>query len=211
MKELHRRLYGSQSRQHPTCVRYIVIFRVVMGNQVARSVDGLTHQSKKLRLFQGGTNRSQLRSFPFGDQGSKTPSSVLFTPKDTKFREFVLFDHTQVFAQYLVAYQLHKSHCHCNLPVMERSVVKEGPNKGRKLFICSQPVEESCNYILMEPACLCHKSCEVKISQSARNPGKRYYCCKKKECDFFQWVPMKYDSNKQARTTTTAPRSLFPG
>ena len=133
---------------------------------------------------------------PFAD--GTTPSSLLAEngKLSPSFREFVVFNAEQVFIEYLVAYRRVRRFCDCGVPVLKRTVAKEGINRDRAFHFCGKKVtqesSEDCEFKQMLPLCDCNRSAAIKISGTARNPGRKYYTCYSKAfkfpgipCDFF--------------------------
>lgn len=78
----------------------------------------------------------------------------------------------------------------------QRTVIKEGDNKGRIFYACSKPARQQCQFFMWaddhHPKCHHGKVSIVRtvLKQNANN-GRTFYCCpqpKNKQCDFFQWV-----------------------
>eukprot|EP00441_Pelagodinium_beii_P045357 CAMPEP_0197624766 /NCGR_PEP_ID=MMETSP1338-20131121/4309_1 /TAXON_ID=43686 ORGANISM="Pelagodinium beii, Strain RCC1491" /NCGR_SAMPLE_ID=MMETSP1338 /ASSEMBLY_ACC=CAM_ASM_000754 /LENGTH=299 /DNA_ID=CAMNT_0043194979 /DNA_START=20 /DNA_END=916 /DNA_ORIENTATION=+ len=102
--------------------------------------------------------------------------------------------------------------CKCGKPVVEKAVLKEGPNKGRSFFVCEagKPQFGGCGYFKWStetaseeavalavelPQCNCGKQTELRTAKKeGPNQGRSYFTCPqgKKEfggCGFFEWVP----------------------
>ena len=188
---LHEQIYGSNP--HPRNVCYCLVSRLVIGNFVSTK-NGLTRQSDGESLFVDA-HKSKLNSV---EGTSAQPSCLVAEPgkKVSTFREVVVFSPDQIFVEYLVAYQRCRTHC-CGEPMIERTVVKEGPNRGRKILRCAK----ECSFFQILPLCYCGQSASVKTSQTPGNPCRDFYTCFHKgwhyttatSCDFFQW---KEDSMK---------------
>ena len=191
--DLHQRLY--QGCKHPTRVRYALISRVVLGRCV-KTVDGKTvhRRDNPSPLFVDEKLKNKLVNFPDG-QGA---SSLIAEHPRLPFREYVIFHPDQIFTEYLVAYQRERSHCDCGKPIAERTVRKQGDNRGRRIHMCGEINDggKKCDFLKMYPLCYCDISAFVKTSHSTRNPGRNFYCCGSKrafsrgghECDFFAWA-----------------------
>jgi hypothetical protein len=99
VKDLHHKLYA-QSYPHSGDVFYVLVCRVILGHQV-RTDSNLAVQPN---VFAGsdGANRRQLAVIP----GSKppTPYHSLLGTHYPRFREFVSFNSTYLYPEYLVAY-----------------------------------------------------------------------------------------------------------
>jgi hypothetical protein len=197
LKELHSKLYKNGAR-HPQQVYYCLVARVILGRPI-RTKDG-EYQ------LDGDGNRSDQELFtddrrsklsPFTD--GTTPSSLIAERGELRssFREFVVMNSDQIFVEYVIAYQRRRKYCDCGLETVERTVTKEGSNRGRKIFMCSKDSHDKtrCSFLQMDPPCFCGKSAYVRTSHSASNPGRKYFtCCHNREhggrakCDFFAWL-----------------------
>ena len=203
LAKFHEKVYDHRSCKHPKGVRYALICRVLLG-RIIKTTDGesschqQTSRSTTCSDLFVDSERSKLAAFSDG----KVPSSLVAEPGERArtFREYVIFNPDQVFVEYLVAYQRERSLCDCGVPVTERTVSKSGPNRGRKIHLCGKIQEKDqkeCDFIQMFPLCFCNQSAAIKVSSSARNPGRKYYCCSEKgqksswrgrTCDFFEWA-----------------------
>lgn len=197
LRELHEKIYTG-SNLHPGNVLYCLISRVLTGKYVTTKDGARTlpsHESESSRpLF---TDETRSAIVPFGN--GTIPSSLIAEPggQVQTFREFIVFNPDQIFVEYLVAYQRVRTRCDCGKPTIERTVTKEGPNRGRKILFCCGD-EEKCSFFQMLPMCHCGKSADIATSQSTSNPGKRYFRCWRKSgrggggygdsCDFFKWA-----------------------
>ncbi|CAB9497177.1 Ankyrin Repeat Protein [Seminavis robusta] len=202
LNELHQKLYEHQ--MHPRRVRYCLVARVVLG-RTQRTQDGRTVMgTKKLPLYQDDNHSERTRLKPFED--GVQPSSLIGEVGGVKsaFREFVVFQPDQIFVQYVIAYRRARKFCDCNRPLVERTVTKQTENRGRKIFICGAGKESGCGFIRMLPFCHCFDSAVVKTSGSVKNPNRKYYTCRKKRCEFFEWCEAVVGSPspyKRQRTT----------
>uniref|UniRef100_A0A3Q3DA63 Endonuclease 8-like 3 n=1 Tax=Hippocampus comes TaxID=109280 RepID=A0A3Q3DA63_HIPCM len=81
-------------------------------------------------------------------------------------------------------------------PTLLRVVHKDGENKGRLFYTCSQPREAKCNFFewadLHFPSCHHGKRCVMRtVLKLGPNNGRNFYTCgfrKGKQCDYFQWA-----------------------
>jgi hypothetical protein len=193
--DLHSELF--KRNRHPNNIRYCLVARVVLGRHV-RTRDGITQLDSDQRPLFTDHRRAELAPFPDGS----IPSSLLGETGGCvrEFREFVVFHPDQIFVEYLIGYRRVRRLCDCGVPVAERSVTTESPNRGRRIHLCgglNDGNERVCQYIQMFPLCDCARSAFVATSASEANPGKRFYCCNyrqfrgrrgfRNECEFFQW------------------------
>jgi hypothetical protein len=99
VKDLHHKLYA-QSYPHSGDVFYVLVCRVILGHQVQTD----SNLAVQPGVFAGsdGANRRQLAVIP----GSKppTPYHSLLGTHYPRFREFVSFNSTYIYPEYLVAY-----------------------------------------------------------------------------------------------------------
>jgi hypothetical protein len=68
--------------------------------------------------------------------------------KVSTLRGVVVFSPDQIFVEYLVAYQRCRTHCF-GKPMNERTVVKEGTKRGRKILRCAK----ECSFFQILPLC----------------------------------------------------------
>jgi hypothetical protein len=96
--DLHHKLY-SQSYPHPGDVFYVLLCRVILGHQVQTDSNNRVQPNV---FAAGGTIRRELAVIP----GSKppTPYHSLLGTHYPRFREFVSFNSTYLYPEYLVAY-----------------------------------------------------------------------------------------------------------
>ncbi|TRY89051.1 hypothetical protein DNTS_022168, partial [Danionella cerebrum] len=81
-------------------------------------------------------------------------------------------------------------------PCVLRVVTKEGENKGRQFYTCSQPRATQCNFFewadLHFPLCHHGKRTLMKtVLKLGPNNGRNFYTCPDKmgkQCNFFQWA-----------------------
>ncbi|GFH49884.1 hypothetical protein CTEN210_06360 [Chaetoceros tenuissimus] len=201
---LHEKIYKECHQMHPKNVRYALVCRVLLGNHTL-SVDSITRIENGEKVFTNDA-RSSLAS---QSDGNATNSLIGIPGKVAKkFREFIVYDDSQVLVEYLVAYKRVRNLCDCGLPYKERTVSKQTLNYGRTIHLCPKEDQDSCGFMQMMPLCKCGRSAEVKTSHSAKNPGREFYTCDAKygrhKCDFFEWKN-QFDSaarksNKKART-----------
>lgn len=101
--------------------------------------------------------------------------------------------------------------CKCGMPVVMRTVIKEGANKGRTFFSCPKPQAESCGYfqwtdepprattsslpttpgftravpapaVAEGPLCQCGiPAVQRTTNKAGANQGKQFYCCSKRQ------------------------------
>ncbi|CAI5727617.1 unnamed protein product [Hyaloperonospora brassicae] len=110
-----------------------------------------------------------------------------------------------------------------SLPCLEREVTREGPNVGRKFYVCPLPQSEQCNFFAWVsgpdpsdvPAVKCtghdEPCAERTVIKDGVNKGRQFYTCRRGQtdnsCGFFQW---KDDSTKtsgsSAAQSDTTPR-----
>ena len=96
-----------------------------------------------------------------------------------------------------------------------RTVQKEGANRGRDFYCCSNPREEQCGYFQWrdeiqgqgqaavqgalgarrdedEVNCDCGQpAVRRKVTKDGANKGREFYCCSKPrddQCRYFQWL-----------------------
>jgi hypothetical protein len=180
--QLHEKIYTQCL--HPNNVRYALVCRVLLGRHI-RTSNGTTRLEDGKPAF---TNKEQNELVSLTD--GTMPSSLIGVPGELvrTFREFVVFNSDQVYVEYLVAYKRVRSNCHCGKKCMEKTVVKETENRGRKIHLCA---DDKCGFMQMLPLCDCGDSATVKTSNSKKNPGKRYYSCHQRfgrgRCNFFEW------------------------
>lgn len=189
LSELHHRLYSSSSLPHPNRVCYALVCRVRLG-AIVRTQDGRTQMSSDAPLFQDHARTSLA---PFAGSG-QIPGSIVAEKgiRIQRFREFIVFEPERIQVEYLVAYQRTQLLCHCGVLAVERTVVKEGPNRGRLMRVCAHPREsaQNCGFLKMLPECLCGGSAAIKTTQKVGpNQGRSFYCCPNSSCDWFGgWV-----------------------
>lgn len=72
-----------------------------------------------------------------------------------RFREFVVFSPEQIPVEYLVAFQLKNTLCHCHMPVTAKTVVAIGANRGRPCQFCNHSKKDprNCRYYAVLPVC----------------------------------------------------------
>ena len=102
--------------------------------------------------------------------------------------------------------------CNCRIPAVSRTVVKDGPTKGKGFYACSKNGAEKCNYFqwkdsppsenrssnnsnhnnitvnnsetVATPSCLCNEPSIIRVvNKEGPNKGKRFYCCGKTNRD----------------------------
>lgn len=201
--ELHDKIYKGCGQMHPRNVRYALACRVLLGEHVTTS-DGKTRLGDGENVF-STDDRNELASLPDGT----TPGSLIAIPGERAryFREFMVYDESQVIVEYLVAYKRVRNLCECGDKCIERTVTVQTENHGRKIHLC--PNNKRCAFMLMLPLCKCGKSATVKTSHSTNNPNRQYYGCYQRRgraCDFFEWkdasrAAASPSSHKRARTT----------
>ena len=201
--ELHDKIYKGCGQMHPRNVRYALACRVLLGEHVTTS-DGKTRLGDGKNAF-STADRNELASLPDG----ATPSSLIAIPGERAryFREFMVYDESQVFVEYLVAYKRVRNLCECGDKCIERTVTVQTENHGRKIHFC--PNNKKCQFMQMLPLCKCGKSATVKTSHSSNNPNRQYYGCYQRRgrgCGFFEWkdasrAAASPSSHKRARTT----------
>ena len=92
--------------------------------------------------------------------------------------------------------------CNCGDPANLLTVMKDGPNRGKKFYNCRT---NSCDYFLWDtgrasPNKLTHNqlseslSCDsgtpselLTVRKDSPNKGKKFYSCPKQECGYFKW------------------------
>jgi hypothetical protein len=111
------------------------------------------------------------------------------------------------------------------LPCVEREVSREGPNKGRKFFVCPQPQSEQCNFFAWADAgpssastvsvkCTGHdEPCvERTVRKEGPNKGRCFYSCRRGQtegsCGFFAWKEDVEDATTRPAPTSSTPASL---
>lgn len=103
-----------------------------------------------------------------------------------------------------------------DLPCVEREVNREGPNKGRKFFVCSLSQSEQCNFFAwasdmqsstnpgVSIKCTGHdEPCvERTVRKEGPNKGRAFYSCRRGQaegsCGFFVW-------KEEAESLTSRP------
>lgn len=97
--------------------------------------------------------------------------------------------------------------CAAPLPSAPRTVQKEGPNKGRRFFVCAHPREQQCSFFEwadapkpLAPAeaasavrvCRCSEPAASKtVQKEGANKGRVFFSCPRPRdaaCNFFEWA-----------------------
>eukprot|EP00928_Gymnodinium_smaydae_P009305 TRINITY_DN13461_c0_g2_i1.p1 TRINITY_DN13461_c0_g2~~TRINITY_DN13461_c0_g2_i1.p1 ORF type:complete len:490 (-),score=36.08 TRINITY_DN13461_c0_g2_i1:269-1738(-) len=86
--------------------------------------------------------------------------------------------------------------CACGLACSLAVVRKDGPNKDRQFFACSnrtcrffQWADEDPSSIVRGPPCLCDLQSTLSVSRKeGPNMGRSFFSCMHRECGFFQWA-----------------------
>ena len=104
--------------------------------------------------------------------------------------------------------------CRCNIPATEFTVKKDGPNKGRPFFSCS---ERKCDFfqwgdeepetqnVTVEnaPNCACQLPAQqFTVKKDGPNKGRPFFSCQTRKCDFFQWGDEETESNQVPKEGT---------
>jgi len=102
--------------------------------------------------------------------------------------------------------------CQCQLPAVERTVKKVGPNCGRKLFACPKASSQQCKFFAWAdasgPACLCGvPSVSFQVNKESANKGRWFRTCNLKRCKFWEWVD---DNGKQCESKAAASDRVLP-
>lgn len=127
--------------------------------------------------------------------------------------------------------------CNCRTAVVLRTVVKDGPNKGKGFYSCSKNGADKCGYfqwkdnnqsvesrsntrnavssdVAVTPMCLCNPpepSIIRVVSKEGSNKGKQFYCCSKKsrdqQCKYFAFINENAASSGDAARTQTSTAS----
>lgn len=105
--------------------------------------------------------------------------------------------------------------CNCNISAAQRTVAKEGPNKGRQFFCCSKRGDDKCDFFCWEDEangdvgrggggggggrpgsgsmmCNCNLAASQRtVAKEGPNKGRKFFRCGKRgqddNCDFFCW------------------------
>lgn len=109
--------------------------------------------------------------------------------------------------------------CFCNLKAISRSVLKDGPNKGRVFYCCSdrskpcaffewKVFSEALEKIRQDSdtKCYCGLIAVDNVVRGGQNAGKKYLSCSKsyKKCNFFTWL-----DGENEKETVRSKRSRF--
>ena len=197
LRDLHQKIYA-KGVAHPKRVRYVLVCRVVLGTP-ARTKDGRTRLDAADEPLFTSEKRDELR-----------PGDHSVIAEGRTFREFVVFNNDQIHVEYLVAYQRTRTLCDCGKPAKKRTVVKEGPNKGRQMLLCdADDTENKCKFFTMYPHCDCRgQPATKKTSNSSANPGREYWGCgsrpRQGQCKFFEWCDGQFGSASPAKKARTS-------
>ncbi|DAZ94738.1 TPA: hypothetical protein N0F65_011554 [Lagenidium giganteum] len=85
-----------------------------------------------------------------------------------------------------------------NLPCVERTVNRDGPNKGRQFYVCSLPRDDQCDHFAWADAvtvsivCSGHNEpcAERVVRKDGPNKGREFFSCPRPQienCGFFKW------------------------
>jgi hypothetical protein len=96
--------------------------------------------------------------------------------------------------------------CYCELRTILREVKKDGPNKGKLFYTCSNSYDEKCNYFMwknesirriqnseenVNVLCKCNLPAIIReVFKDGPNKGKLFYTCSKnrdEKCNYFMW------------------------
>lgn len=101
--------------------------------------------------------------------------------------------------------------CSCNLPAIQLTTKKDGPNKGRQFYKCPNGLQNNgCNFFLWASEvntttadnntitiptvvqCNCNQAATLRtVSKDGPNKGRQFYSCSKpvgQGCNFFKWA-----------------------
>ena len=118
---------------------------------------------------------------------------------------------------------IHNIMCICGTEAREKTSQSER-NPGRVFYSCTQSV---CDFFLWKdqqdpesssantttnppppPQCLCPQEAALRTAQSAKNPGRTFYCCAKpreQQCTFFHWTDERPPESRTSSSNTVPP------